>query len=140
MSGRPKQPVYQYSSEGAFLKKWECQSDVRRKYFKKDNGKRPLFQDLKTPYRELPGGTYIASFRIGRDALMKAIKLRNCPFCRQNKKSRSFSVYNMLGKKVAGFASITIAENMTGKDRATLLSRLKSSTQYNSDNLTYKYD
>lgn len=140
MSGRPKQPVYQYSSEGAFLKKWECQSDVRRKYFKKDNGKRPLFQDLKTPYRELPDGTYIASFRIGRDNLMKAVKLRNCPFCRQNKKSKAFSVYNMLGKKIAGFASITIAENMTGIDGATIQYRLSKGCKYTQDNLIYKYD
>lgn len=148
MSGRAKQPTYQYSAEGKFLKKWECQADVRAYYFKGDVGKRPFYFNNKTQkydanYQKLPDGTYISNYRIGRNNLLKQLRVDNCKFCKHNIRERGIEVFNLLNEKVAEFSSLKTANLLTGIDEAIIYSRCKNKPgvrfKPNFDNLIFKF-
>lgn len=148
MSGRAKQPTYQYSAEGKFLKKWESQADVRAYYFKSDTSKRPFYYNSKegkynAQYQQLPDGTYISNYKIGRDNLLKQLRVDNCIFCKHDVREKVIEVFNLLNEKVAEFSSLKVANLLTGVDEATLHSRCKNQPgvrfKPNSDNLIYKF-
>lgn len=138
MSGRPKQEVFQYDADGKYIRKYNSQSEVREKYFSDDLGKRPLF-NVVTPYQEMPDGTYIAPYRIGRDKLREAIRLYNCPYCKKHVAHRPVYVYNLIGEKIAEFSNIRVASLMTGIDYATITHRVKNG-KHHTDNLLFTYE
>jgi len=138
-SGREKTKMYQYNSNGKYLRSYESQSEVRQKYFSKDIGKRPLLLEGYR-YGLLPDNTYISNYRIGRDKLLKQEKIRNCPFCHKDKRSRKFSVYNLIGEKIAEFSSQLVATKLLNIPQTTISYRLNHNSFSSNDNLIFKYD
>ena len=64
-AGRPRIKVYQYDKNFKYLRSYESQSEIFNKYF--DGKKGELFHNKE--YRELPDGTFVSDYRIGRAGL-----------------------------------------------------------------------
>lgn len=136
-AGKPRLKIYQYDSKGKYLREYESQSDVFNKYF--DGKKGDLFHNKE--YRELPDGTYVSNYRIGRKGIQYWKRIYECPYCITYSTDKPFSVYNHLGKKIATFSSIRLFTELTGIDASTVtvsLNRGGKSTAHNG--LYYKYD
>ena len=112
-SGHEKIKMYQYDSNGKYMRSYESQSEVRKIYFKHIKGKRPLLH-RGNKYESLPDGTFISNKRIGRNEILKLERIKNCPLCRKQIKERPFSAYNLLGNKIGTFYSQGIASKLLG--------------------------
>tara|TARA_R110000868_G_scaffold177798_3_gene416923 strand:+ start:3714 stop:4136 length:423 start_codon:yes stop_codon:yes gene_type:complete len=138
MSGRPKQKQYQYSKEGKFLKEYDSLTNAENAY-KLTKGN---FYSGKE-YRLMPDETFICNRRVGRDAIIKFYRIEKCPFCKKNdKRSKTIEVFNLLGEKLAEFNSLATLGKMTGKNIVTIFSRTSTGNKYlskNGDDLIYKY-
>lgn len=143
MAGREKVKLYQYSNKGMYLQEYESMTEVRKKYYedtqypmfvKESNKTRHIVRD----YHKLPDNTYIAKYKIGRDKLLKLLKIDNAPYTRVDPRSKIVEVYNLLGKKIANFASITIASGISNIDQVTLQHRCERKSE-GRDGLIYKY-
>lgn len=135
--GRPRLKLYQYDAEFKYLRSYETQSEVFDKYY--DGKKGELFRGKE--YKELPDGTYIAAYRIGRTGLAYWTRVYNCVYCSKNITDKPFSAYNHEGNKVASFANSRVFTAMTGIPSTTVvnaLTTLKGKTAHNG--LVYKYD
>ena len=145
MAGRPMIKCFEYNSNLEYVREYESVQSVRDVYFPNDIGNRPLFHKQKD-YFKSKDGNFIANYRIGREALRKAERVRNCKFCKTNGniKEKEVEVFNLLGIKVAEFKSAHIASLMTGISQKTVWARLNYSTSKfnvtpNRDNLEFKY-
>ncbi len=114
MAGRAPIKVYQYDANGKFMKEWACTNDVRRAYYPNVNGKMPFFPDgrgtYNAEYHELPDGSYVSKYRIGRERLLKLVKRDRSRFCKDCAEERNVvEVYNLNGTKVANFRNPYVA-------------------------------
>lgn len=152
MAGRAPIKVYQYDANGKYMKEWACTNDVRRAYYPDDKGRRPLFEESRAPYKgkpypkkeyhNLPDGTFVSKYRIGRDRIIQLERIANSPYCYQdNSKSKVVEVYNMEGKKIANFRNATLASMLTGIDVATINSQCNQGKgkKYTKSGLLFKY-
>lgn len=143
-SGREKVKMYQYDSKGKYLRSYESLQEVRDEYYSLDKGKKPLLlRGYK--YGVLPDDTYISNYKIGRDELLRQERVRNCPFCHKDKRSKKFSVYNLVGERIAGFSSIFVASKLLDVPHVVIHTRLNSRASVRKslpqkDNLIFKYD
>lgn len=137
MSGKPKVKIYQYSSEFKYMRSYESQSEVFNKYY--DGKKGDLFQNKQ--YKELPDGTFVSWYKIGREGLRRHTRIDNCPFCTKNITDRSFSAYNLKGEKIATFSSIRVFQHMTNIPINTVYNSLTKGKGFaQKKNLIYKWD
>ena len=143
MAGKQKVKLYQYSDKGIYLQEFESLTQVRKVYY--NDTKYPMFvnegnktRHIVRDYHKLPDNTYIAKYKIGRDKLLKLLKIDSAPYTRVDPRSKIVEVYNLLGKKIANFASITIASGMSNIDQTTLQHRCERKSE-GRDGLIYKY-
>ena len=134
--GLEKIPLYQYDEKGKYLRSYESHLQVFDKYF--DTKKGRLFMDNKE-YRELPDGTFIAKYRIGRARLLKLKKIYDCVFCSKNITDKKISAYNLLGDKVAEFENIRVLKELTGISYNTVMHSINSDKGTPHNNLRYKF-
>lgn len=136
MSGRPAIPVYQYNEKGEYLRRYDNQREVFTKYFDGKVGR--LFDNPH--YRELPDGTFISTYRIGRLGLMTRLKIDRDPYCKKHD-NKAFSIYNRIGEKMASFSSLRQASLLTGKSTSEIHSRIyRRDFKFTRDGLYYQLD
>lgn len=133
---REKQKVYQYDSNGKYLRSYESRTELQEKY----NLTKDALIVSRNGYKKLEDGTYVAFFRIGKDELLKRLKIENCPFCTTGGlKRKPVEVFNLLGEKIAEFTSIAVAAKMLNLKISTIKSRAKGQFRNVSGNLIFKY-
>lgn len=139
---RAKIKQYQYSSidDGCkYLRTYESITEIHKEYY--DGRKYPLYQ-LNDFYHELPNGTYISDFRIGRDRLIKEIRRTNDPTCYKRSDDKVIKIYNSMGEFVGYVKNKRIAEAFINTKLGTLNNRLhigKKGTM-NFGNLNFIYN
>lgn len=137
MAGRPKVKIYQYSADHLYMRSYATQSEIFDKYY--DGKKGELFRNKE--YKELPDGTFISWYRIGRRELRRQIRIDNDIYCKHYKDDRPFSVYNILDEKIASFNSVRTAANMMDFDYSVIFGALKlNKKQISRSPFTFKYD
>lgn len=138
-AGRPRLKIYQYDKDFKYMRSYESQVEIFNKYY--DGKKGELFRNKE--YKELPDGTYVATYRIGRDGLKYWSKIYNSVYCSKNITDKPFSAYNYLGEKVATFANVRVYSAITNQNSNIIQCRLhenRKSFESSWDGLTYKYD
>lgn len=145
MAGRAKIPIYQYTDDGKFLKKWDCINDVRKHYFPDDIGVRPMFGQEYMGVSPLPDDTWIAKSRVGKEGLRKILYRRSSPFVDGHGKrgtgevgSRGIVVTNLDNQVMATFQNPYIMSKLTGISTGSIYSGLKSGN-HNRVGLKYTY-
>jgi len=125
MAGRPKIKMYEYTSEGYFVREYNSIQEVFNKYY--EGKKRPLiYKDNKYAY--LPNGNLICTSRLGRDNILKIKRIKASIYVPNAKENRrKIVVYNLASEPIATFRSAHIASVLTGIDRATIDSSIKAS-------------
>jgi hypothetical protein len=128
MSGRTKQKVYQYeyNTYGKFIKSYDSISEVRRIYFFKDSGKRPLLAN-NTSYKILSDNTIISKERIGREGVVNIIKRENNKYINLGNLIKPVKVYNLDNKLIAEFISPTLTSKIMNIPLPTLYHKLNNS-------------
>ena len=117
MAVLPKQKIYQYDTNGKFLKTYESKSELLKSY---SMTKGNLFGGKE--YRRLPDNTYVTFKRIGRDRIVNLVRIDNCPYChKSDPRSRTVEVYNLRNEKIAEFDSISTCAKMTGFNHSIIL-------------------
>jgi len=142
MSGRPKQKRYEYDQNGKFIKQFECENDIRKQYYSKDVGKRPLFGGNKYnyDYHILKNNNIIVKERIGRIGIKNLLRRINNDFVNISNEKK-INVYNLDNKIVASFINMNIAAKMTGIPLQTIHSQVNRGKGYSTDRgLIFKYD
>ena len=143
MSGRPKNRVYQYDKDGMFLQTFECENDIRKKYYQTDKGKRPLFTNttkyVNIKYHILPDETLLFKERIGRTGVKEFNKRLNDEFLKLSTKNKTVRVFNLDNKEIARFINMNIASKMTGIPIGTIHHSLYDGKQkFSHRNLIFK--
>lgn len=151
MSGRPKNKVYHYTEDGKFIKTFECENDVRKEYYSKDRGQRPLFirrsgtgVGNKVYYYNdttitLPDGTIASKERIGRDGVFNYIKKSNSSYVGIADTERVINVSNLDGKVIATFKGLYVASLMTGIPKGTIHHQINKGTKSSQSDLIFRY-
>ena len=135
MGGRLKKPQYQYDSTGAFLRKFESLTEVN-KVFKKTKGN--FYEN--NDYRKMEDGTFMSWYKIGREELKKQERIANCKFCTTSGQKREPVIaYNLLNKKIAAFASISIASEFTKIPKSTIVSQAMHERKHVHHNIYFRY-
>lgn len=138
MAGREKQMCYEYDEKGKYLQSYSSMSEVRTKYYKSDIGKRPLFE-VSNVYHKTPNNTFITKERIGRNGLLKQLKIDNCPYCTNNSKEfKPFGAFNLKGELIAEFNNIHNASLLINMSKTTLFHRLNDKKIKTRQNLGQK--
>lgn len=123
-AGHEKVKLYHYDNNGKFIKEFNCVSDLRKEYFFKDTGKRPLFNNKKWKlfnYDVLPDNTYYSNYRIGREKLLKLEKIANSLYCVNNCTDNiPVKMYNLLNEEIATFKNAYIASLATNVAQSTV--------------------
>lgn len=138
---KAKQKIYQYSPAGKFIKEYESQSEVRKKYFSNDIGVRPIIRNNE--YEILPDNSIITKKRVGKAAVKNIWKVANNPFIKLGYNNDAVNVYNLKEVLIAKFASIKIASLLTNIPTSTIYSQVYSSTTKivkNKSGLLFKLD
>jgi len=125
--GRLKLKLYQYAADYSYLRSYESMSEVFDKYY--DGKKGNLFYDNKD-YRELPDGTFICKYRMGRLGLRVQVMIDKDPYCKEYKGDFPIEVFNRKGVKVAEFNSIRVCSEMTGIAYSDLIAKCKTYTHH----------
>lgn len=113
MSGLAKQKQYQYSdaeSGHKYLRSYDSMTEVFEKYYDGKVGR--LYEDNK-PYKEMPDGTFVSHYRIGREGLRRAIRLVEDPTLYKRNDDKPIYIYNSLGELVGEVANRRILEAIT---------------------------
>lgn len=139
--GREKQKQHQYSdaeSGHKYLRSYESASEVFEKYY--DGKKGELYIGNK-PYKELPDGTFVSYYRIGRQGLHESIRNNTDPTIYKRNDDKPVLIYNGLGELVGEVANIRILEAITETNRnainSTMFYTKKNKTNFG--NLRYEY-
>ena len=137
MSGRPKVKVYQYNNIGEYMREYETMSEVFNKYF--DGKKGDLFHGKE--YRELPDGTFVSYYRIGREGLRQQRRIDENKYCFDQATHKPFSIYNLKGEKISSFKSVYHASLLTGMFHTAINGRLTHRKGHHTkDGLIFKWD
>ena len=137
MSGRPKQNVFQYDTNGKFIKSYECINDARKRYYFNDKGKRPMFTEKD--YHVLPDNTYLVTERIGRDAIKLLVKKSKSEFIKINEE-KTIKLFNLDNREIARFASISIAHKLTNIPISTIFHQVNDGKGFTKTDLIFKYE
>lgn len=142
-SGKEKMKLYQYSSEGKFLKTWDSTQELRNEYFIKDIGKRPLFGSKKWnkfKYDVLPDNTFYCDYRIGRDKLLAFEKISNSKLCfNTTKNNKEVEMYNLINEKIANFKNMFVASIITKEPLANIFRACNNGKQQTQKDYYFKY-
>ena len=125
MPGRPKKRVYEYSEDGKFIQTYECENDVRRKYYSRDRGNRPLWRE-NANYHKLSNGNFITQERIGRVGINEINRRLKCDFLKIDHSSKPINCYNIDGVKIATFVDFKAAYKLTKIPATTIYHQLNS--------------
>lgn len=142
-AGRPRVKIYQYDSKFLYMRSYESQVEIFDKYY---NGKKgELFRNKE--YKELPDGTFISTYRIGRKGLQYWTKIYNSVYCSKNVQDKPFSAYNYLDEKVASFANLRVAAALMPEMGYNTINCSLNANKYNKTSkrqahkgLYFKYD
>lgn len=141
MAGRPKTPMYEYTREGNFVKKYESKQEVFDLYY--EGKKRPLCNARKFNFAELPNDNLLFEKRIYRDDIVNLLKALSSKFV-TNEKSEPIAAYNLLGEKVASFRSLYMASLITGIPISTIRNHLMPNKKFRKHTRTvellFKYE
>lgn len=136
--GKEKQKQYQYSSEYKYLRSYDTLKEVFEKYF---DGKVGKLYEYNRPYKELPDGTFISYFRIGRAGLKEAIRRHEDPTCYKRIDDKKIEIYNFFGEKVGEVDNVRVLKAIMSSSFDQANSGLyKSSKKAWWGNLTYKFN
>lgn len=132
MAGKPSIRVFEYDSEGQFVKFHDCINDARKEHYSTDIGKRPLF--VKGPdirIHELPNGGFLCKERIGRKGIQVFKKRKRSPYLKQNwrkevHKQKPIQVVNVDGEIIAKFANVHVASRLLGKPHSSIHNALET--------------
>lgn len=142
-AGHEKIKLYHYDNNGKFLKEFESISDLRKKYFNKELGKRPLCRSKRWElfnYDVLPDNTYYSNYRIGREKLLKLERVVNSPYCfNQATDKIEVEMYNLLNEKIALFKNIHIASLVTKLSKTTIYHSCNEGKNMPKGDLYFKY-
>jgi hypothetical protein len=143
---RGKNPIrlFHYDENFKFIKKYESCNEFRKEYFPNDIGTRPLFpkgsKRTKYKYQKLPDGTYISTYRIGREKIIHLERIINSPFCfTKSTNSKMIGIYNLLDEEIAVVKDIHIASLLTGKLTSSIYLSLNNENRIQCHEIYFKY-
>ena len=87
MSGRPNQKVFEYTTEGMYIRSYESISELRKEYYSTDKGVRPIFVNKVEDYdfHVTPKNTIVLKERPYRDSICFLYKIYSSRLCNFNK-------------------------------------------------------
>lgn len=139
--GLDKQKQYQYSdaeSGHKYLRSYESAKEVFEKYYDGKSGK--LYEDNK-PYKELPDGTFVSNYRIGRVGLSYAIRLAEDPTLYKRNDDKKILIYNSISELVGEVANRRILEAITNTTiNAINIKIVKKTINTHWGKLNYQYE
>jgi hypothetical protein len=143
---RGKNPIrlFHYDENFKFIKKYESCNEFRKEYFPNDIGTRPLFpkgsKRTKYKYQKLPDGTYISTYRIGREKIIHLERIINSPFCfTKSTNSKMIGIYNLLDEEIAVVKDIHVASLLTGKLTSSIYQSLNNENRTQCHEIYFKY-
>jgi hypothetical protein len=143
---RGKNPIrlFHYDENLKFIKKYESCNEFRKEYFPNDIGIRPLFpkgsKRTKYKYQKLHDGTYISTYRIGREKIKYFERIINSPFCfNKSPNSKMIGIYNLLDEEIAVVKGIHIASLLTGKSISTIFASVNNENRTQCHEIYFKY-
>jgi len=128
MAGREKIKLYQYDTNGKYLKMYKSYQEVKDLYYQKTE--RPFFcTEQEKEFHILPDNTVICKERAGREAVKRFLLRVNNPYLvtELRKKQSKVQVYNIDKVLIAEFQSISIAALMLNMRVSGIHSIIKAS-------------
>jgi hypothetical protein len=117
-AGLEKINLYQYSSEGKYLKCFNSCSELRAVYYSDIAGKFPLMRGKRWElfeYEQLPDGTFYSTYRLGKKNLLRCERIFKSKFCVNTSSSdKEVEVFNLNHEKIGEFKNKYIADLLTG--------------------------
>jgi len=128
MSGRPKQQVFVYNTEGKFIKAYESVSEFNKTYYPNDIGKRPLVVN-SDGIKQFNDNLVACYTRIGRDRIVSIIRKSNSIFCKDFSKfnNRKVEALNLKNETIATFKNLRIAAEITKLPVSTIYKQVELS-------------
>jgi hypothetical protein len=112
--GKPMQKVYEYTTEGVLIRKYESLSEFRKEHYPDDLGVRPIFKNKVEGYdfHLTKRQTIVLKDRPYRELICFIYKVYTSKFCNLKKSKetdRPIQMFNLKNELLAEFANIKIA-------------------------------
>lgn len=132
MSGRPNQKVFEYTTEGVYIRSYESISEYREERYPDDIGKRPIFVHKieGLDFHFTKDDTILLKERPGREKIVFIYKIWTSKLCNFNKSKedgKPIQMFNLKNELIAEFASTKVAKVLLSPDISynTLMGHLR---------------
>ena len=124
MSGRPKKEVYEYTTEGVYIRTYKSISEARQFHYPEDLGSRPIFVKKinGNDFHVTKSNTILITKKIYRNNIIKSYKIwksKLCNFYNSSNSNKIVQMFNLKGELLAEFSSMIIARIILAPEYAT---------------------
>ena len=144
MAGRKPVEIFEYNSEGEFVRKFKTQSECRIFHYAHIEGKVPILRlkRMNIKYSVLDNGNFLVKERLGRSRIKFLRRLHESDYCTDliNREKRIIQVFNLEGKLLLEARNINVLTKLTNISQTTVWQRLKEgSKQIPKGELDFRY-
>lgn len=144
MAGRKPVEIFEYNSEGEFVRKFKTQVECRIFHYAHIEGKIPILRlkRMNIKYSVLDNGNFLVKERLGRSRIKFLRRLHESDYCTDliNREKRIIQVFNLEGKLLLEARNINVLTKLTNISHTTVCQRLKEgSKQIPKGELDFRY-
>lgn len=144
MAGRKPVEIFEYNSEGEFVRKFKTQVECRIFHYAHIEGKIPILRlkRMNIKYSVLDNGNFLVKERLGRSRIKFLRRLHESDYCTDliNREKRIIQVFNLEGKLLLEARNINVLTKLTNISQTTVCQRLKEgSKQIPKGELDFRY-
>lgn len=144
MAGRTPIEMFEYTSNGKYIRKFKNQAKCREYYFPHIAGKIPIlrFKKMGIKYTVLNNGNFLVKERLGRDNIRFLRRVHESEYCTDliTKNKKIVQVFNLEGKLLLEARNMNILTKMTNIPQGTINQALKAnSKQVPRSEFSFKY-
>ena len=124
MSGRPKKEVYEYTTEGVYIRTYKSIAEAREFHYPEDLGSRPIFVKKinGNDFHVTKSNTILITKKIYKNNIIKSYKIwksKLCNFYNSSNSNKIVQMFNLKGELLTEFSNMAIARIILAPEYAT---------------------
>lgn len=121
MAGRTMKEVFEYTTEGVYIRSFKSIAEAREFHYPEDLGNRPIFVKKinGNDFHVTKSDTILITKKIYRQNIIKSYRIwksKLCNFSLSAHKNKPILMFNLKGEKLAEFANMVVARALLGPE------------------------
>ena len=133
MAGKKPVEIFEYNSEGEFVRKFKTQVECRIFHYAHIEGKIPILRlkRMNIKYSVLDNGNFLVKERLGRSRIKFLRRLHESDYCTDliNREKRIIQVFNLEGILLLEARNLNVLTKLTNIPQGTISQQLSRGVQ-----------